>query len=71
MLYEKLSVTDKNCWVLSDWNSSEINDLIQGLKKIEKYTWVQIKTHGSKKRGSSVGAGYKLIITGLTHERYS
>ncbi|MEM1170231.1 MAG: hypothetical protein AAGJ08_14410 [Cyanobacteria bacterium P01_H01_bin.35] len=46
---------------MSDWNSSEINDLIQGLKKIEKYTWAQIKTQGSKKPGSSVGTGYKLI----------
>ncbi|NEQ35311.1 MAG: hypothetical protein F6K40_02905 [Okeania sp. SIO3I5] len=46
---------------MSDWNSSEINDLIQGLKKIEKYTWGQIKKHGSTKPGSSVGTGYKLI----------
>ncbi|HBE17363.1 MAG TPA: hypothetical protein DEG17_00745 [Cyanobacteria bacterium UBA11149] len=53
--------TDKNRWLLSDWTSSEINDLLAGLKKIELYTWGQIKSHGSKKRGASVGTGYKLI----------
>lgn len=57
----RFTYTDKNRWILSDWNPSEINDLIEGLKKIEKYTWAQIKTHGSKKPGSSVGTGYKLI----------
>ncbi len=57
----RFTYTDKNRWLLSDWTSSEINDLIEGLKKIEKYTWTQIKSHGSKKRGDSVGTGYKLI----------
>jgi hypothetical protein len=44
----RFTYTDKNRWLLSDWTSSEINDLIEGLKKIEKYTWTQIKSHGSK-----------------------
>jgi hypothetical protein len=57
----KFTYADKNRWVLSDWSPSEINDLIEGLKKIEKYTWAQIKGHGSKKPGESVGTGYKLI----------
>jgi hypothetical protein len=57
----RFTYADKNRWVLSDWSSSEINDLIEGLKKIEKYTWGQIRCHGSKKRGESVGTGYKLI----------
>ncbi|MEG3940344.1 hypothetical protein QT995_19570 [Microcoleus sp. S36b_A3] len=57
----RFTYADKNRWVLSDWTSSEINDLIEGLKKIEKYTWAQIRCHGSKKRGESVGMGYKLI----------
>jgi hypothetical protein len=57
----RFTYADKNRWLLSDWTSSEINDLIEGLKKIEKYTWGQIKGHGSKKRGESVGTGYKLI----------
>ncbi|CBN57523.1 MULTISPECIES: hypothetical protein [Kamptonema] len=30
--------TDENRWLLSDWQSSEIDDLIHGLKKIERYT---------------------------------
>lgn len=57
----RFTYADKNRCVLSDWTSSEINDLIEGLKKIEKYTWGQIRCHGSKKRGESVGTGYKLI----------
>jgi len=57
----RFTYADKNRWVLSDWTSSEINDLIEGLKKIEKYTWNQIRGHGSKKPGESVGTGYKLI----------
>ena len=57
----RFTYADKNRWLLSDWTSSEINDLIAGLQKIEKYTWAQIKGHGSKKRGESVGTGYKLI----------
>ena len=57
----KFTYADKNRWVLSDWTPSEIKDLIEGLKKIEKYTWKQIRDHGSKKRGESVGTGYKLI----------
>ena len=42
----RFTYADKNRWLLSDWTSSEINDLIEGLKKIEKYTWGQIKGHG-------------------------
>ena len=57
----RFTYADKNRWVLSDWSSSEINDLIEGLKKIEKYTWAQIRCRGSKKPGESVGTGYKLI----------
>lgn len=57
----RFSHADKNRWFLSDWTSQEINELIEGLKKIEKYTWGQIKGHGAKKRGESVGTGYKLI----------
>lgn len=57
----RFTYTDKNRWQLSDWTTSEIDDLIQGLKKIEKYTWSQIKAHGSKRQGQSVGTGYKLI----------
>lgn len=53
--------TDQNRWCLSEWNSSEIDDLIRALKKIERYTWAQIKSQGSKQRGGSVGCGYKLI----------
>ena len=47
----RFTYADKNRWVLSKWSSSEINDLIEGLKKIERYTWVQIQCHGSKKPG--------------------
>jgi hypothetical protein len=54
----RFTYADKNRWLLSDGTPSEINDLIAGLKKIEKYTWAQIKGHGSKKRGESVGTGY-------------
>ena len=57
----RFTYADKNRWVLSDWSPSEINDLIEGLKKIEQYTWAQIRCHGSKKRSESVGTGYKLI----------
>jgi len=57
----RFTYADKNRWTLSDWTPSEIKDLIEGLKKIEKYTWGQIKSHGSKNRGQSVGTGYKLI----------
>jgi len=57
----RFTYADKNRWVLSGWTPSEINDLIEGLKKIERYTWAQIRCHGSKKRGESVGTGYKLI----------
>jgi hypothetical protein len=53
--------TDKNRWLLSEWTPSEINDFLVGLKKIESYTWGQIKNHGGKQRGGSVGTGYKLI----------
>ncbi|MGK7927025.1 MAG: MAG6450 family protein [Spirulina sp.] len=52
---------DKNRWQLSSWTPSEIDDLIKGLKKIERYTWRQIRRHGSKQPGRSVGTGYKLI----------
>ena len=57
----RFTYADKNRWTLSDWTPTEIKDLIEGLKKIEKYTWGQIKSHGSKNRGQSVGTGYKLI----------
>jgi hypothetical protein len=57
----RFTCVDKNRWRLSDWTSSEINDLLAGLKKIEAYTWGQIKSHGAKKSGGSVGTGYKLI----------
>jgi len=57
----RFTYADKIRWVLSKWSSSEINDLIEGLKKIERYTWAQIQCHGSKKPGESVGTGYKLI----------
>ncbi len=57
----RFTYADKNRWTLSDWTATEIKDLIEGLKKIEKYTWGQIKSHGSKNRGQSVGTGYKLI----------
>lgn len=57
----RFEYTDENRWLLSDWQSSEIDDLIHGLKKIERYTWAQIKSQGSKQRGGSVGCGYKLI----------
>jgi hypothetical protein len=57
----KFTHADKNRWVLSGWTPSEIKDLIEGLKKIEKYTLAQIQCHGSKKPGESVGTGYKLI----------
>jgi hypothetical protein len=57
----RFTYADKNRWTLAEWTSSEINDFIEGLKKIEKYTWAQIKGHGSKKRGESVATGYKLI----------
>jgi hypothetical protein len=57
----RFTYADKNRWTLSDWAPSELKDLIEGLKKIEKYTWGQIKSHGSKKKGQSVGTGYKQI----------
>jgi hypothetical protein len=57
----RFTYADKNRWVLSKWSPSEIKDLIEGLKKIERYTWAEIQCHGSKKRGESVGTGYKLI----------
>ena len=59
----RFTYADQNRWPLSDWTSSEIDDLIQGLKRIEKYTWEQIKGQGSKKRGESVGTGYKWITS--------
>lgn len=52
---------DENRWLLSDWESHEIDDLIRALKKIERHTWAQLKTQGSKQRGGSVGCGYKII----------
>lgn len=57
----RFTYADPNRWLLSDWTASEVKDLVEGLKKIEKYNWLQIKKHGSKKRGESVGTGYKLI----------
>ncbi|MBP0019725.1 MAG: hypothetical protein J7647_19500 [Cyanobacteria bacterium SBLK] len=57
----RFTYADKNRWQLSSWTASEIDDLIKGLKKIERYTWGQIRNHGSKTRGQSVGTGYKLI----------
>ena len=50
----RFTYTDKNRWLLSDWTPSEIKDLLAGLKKIESYTWEQIKGHGAKKRGGNV-----------------
>lgn len=52
---------DENRWCLSKWKAQEIEDLIHALKKIEKYTWSEIKSQGSKKRGESVGCGFKII----------
>jgi len=57
----RFTAVDDNRWLLSDWNSAEINDLISALKKFEKYTWAQIKSQGSKTRGESVGCGFKII----------
>ncbi len=57
----RFTCVDKNRWRLSEWTSSEIDDLLAGLKKIESYTWGQIKSQGTKKRGASVGTGYKLV----------
>jgi hypothetical protein len=52
---------DENRYSLSDWTKSEIKDLIRALKKIEGYTWEQIKKQGAKTRGESVGCGFKII----------
>jgi hypothetical protein len=57
----RFTYADENNWCLSEWNASEIDDLIRALKKIEKYTWSQIKTQGSKTKGESVGCGFKVI----------
>lgn len=57
----RFTYADQNRWRLSDWTSQEIKDVIEGLKKIEKYTWGQIKGHGSKTAGESVGTGHKPI----------
>ena len=57
----RFTYADKNRWTLSDWTAADINDLIAGFRKIEQYNWAQIKSHGSKKQGESVGTGYKLI----------
>ncbi|MBR8834349.1 MAG: hypothetical protein DSM106950_10020 [Stigonema ocellatum SAG 48.90 = DSM 106950] len=57
----RFTYADENRWHLSEWNADEIKDLIRDLKKIEKYTWLQIKEQGSKQRGSSVGCGFKII----------
>ncbi|MBW4662191.1 MAG: hypothetical protein KME15_26360 [Drouetiella hepatica Uher 2000/2452] len=52
---------DGNRYKLSAWKPAEIDDLIGALKKIEKHTWAQIKSQGSKNRGESVGCGFKII----------
>jgi hypothetical protein len=52
---------DENRWQLSDWTSDEINDLINAFKKIEKHTWAQLKSQGSRQPGQTVGCGFKLI----------
>lgn len=52
---------DGNRWCLSEWEASEIKDLMRSLKKIEGYSWLQIKSQGSKSRGGSVGCGFKII----------
>lgn len=57
----RFTYADENRHCLSLWTSNEIKDLIKSLKKIEKYTWGQIKSQGSKAPGSSVGCGYKQI----------
>ena len=57
----RFTYADKNRWTLSNWTATEINDLIAGFRKIEQYSWAQIKSHGSKRAGGSVGTGYKLI----------
>lgn len=57
----RFKYVDKSRWCLSDWQSKELDDLIQALKKIENYTWEQIRRQGSKTKGGSVGTGYKII----------
>lgn len=52
---------DDNKWCLSVWKATELKDLTAALKKIEKHTWAQIQSQGSKTRGESVGSGYKII----------
>ncbi len=52
--------TDSNKYRLSEWNSQEIDDLVNALKKIGSLTWFQIKSQGSKQRGASVGCGFKI-----------
>lgn len=52
---------DPSRWRLSRWEADEIDDLIRALKKIEKHTWLQIKSQGAKTKGESVGCGFKVI----------
>lgn len=57
----RLTHADDNRYLVSSWKSEEIKDLIRALKKIERHTWAQIKSQGSKTKGDSVGCGYKTI----------
>ncbi|HYX18047.1 MAG TPA: hypothetical protein VE944_27525 [Nostoc sp.] len=57
----RFAYADPNRWCLSYWEADEIDDLIRALQKIEKHTWLQIKSQGSKIRGGSVGCGFKVI----------
>jgi hypothetical protein len=52
---------DNNKYQLSEWDSQDIDDLVNALKKIGSLTWFQIKSQGSKQRGESVGCGFKIV----------
>ena len=57
----RFTYADENRWHLSEWKADEIKELIRDLKKIENHTWLQTKEQRSKKRGDSVGCGFKII----------
>lgn len=44
----RFTYIDKNRWLLSDWTSSEINDLIEGLKKLKNTLGFKLKVTGQK-----------------------
>lgn len=55
---------DENKYCLRDWKAPELDDLVRAFKKIEGYTWGQIKGHGGK-LGNKVGTGFGVIDKNL------